>query len=156
MKKLIPVIIGVLMLTGCSSRKNVNEKAYLRAASADGRKMTFVFYSTEDIPLTVTADDPEKAISEAELSLGREIFTGHTELILLRNCDKQAVLEYVLRKWKVSPTCMVAETETPCEEILNNKTPGQITGEIKVAQEKGIAEKCDIITVLGELLRSGE
>jgi len=152
MKRIFLTFPIIAMLTGCSSHGNVNDKAYLRAAAIDGGRVTFSFYSEEDGVLSVNAESPENAKSAAELALGKEIFTGHTELVVTGECDALKILDSMLHEWKVSPSCRVAEAETSGEEVLNQRSAEELADVIDTAREKGLAPKCDIITVLSGLL----
>lgn len=156
MRRIFLIFSIAAMLTGCSSNGNVNDKAYLRAAAVDGGRVTFSFYSEEDKVVSVNAEDPEIARSSAELAMGKEIFTGHTELIMLKDCDNLEILDNMLHKWKVSPSCRVAEAEISGEEILKLRNAEELANVIDAAREKGLAPKCDIVTVLGELINIGK
>lgn len=151
MKKII-VAVMCIFLTGCSTGTDVNEMAYVRAVAIEGDSVTFAFYLEEQV-LTVSADSPDKAKSAAELSLGKKIFTGHTELVILGECDKREILDYMLSQWKVPPACKVTECENG-KEILNNRKAEDIVGILKLAEEKKIMEKCDIVTVLGRYVNN--
>lgn len=155
-KRFLLLSLGIITLTGCSSHGNVNAKAYLRATALDGNKLTLAFYSEEQEAITVTADNPAEAKKIAELSIGKEIFTGHTELIMLKDCDNLEVLDFMLHEWKLSPSCMIAQPEYNGRIVLAQANPENLTGSIKIAQKQELAPKCDIITVLGELLDDGE
>ncbi|MDE5570003.1 MAG: hypothetical protein K2I82_05055 [Ruminococcus sp.] len=155
-KKLLLLSFGLFALTGCSSHGNVSTKAYLRAAALDGNKLTFAFYSEEQEAITVTADNPAQAKEIAELSIGKEIFTGHTELIMLKNCNNLETLDFMLHEWKLSPSCMIAQPEYNGRTILAQAEPENLTGSIKIAQKQDISPKCDIITVLSGLLGEDE
>lgn len=146
------LLFSAVLLTGCSSRGNVNEKTYLRAAAVDGDSVTFVFFNEDEGTVTVPLSDPEKAKPAAELAIGKEIFTGHTEIVLLGDCDREEVLKHILKKWRVSPSCMAVESDGKGEIILKARNPKRLTGIIEQAQEKDLAPKCDIITVLSRLL----
>ncbi|MBR6580101.1 MAG: hypothetical protein IKK66_02270 [Ruminococcus sp.] len=150
MKKILFAILCMTALTGCSTGIDVNEMAYVRAAAIDGNNCSFSFYLDEQV-VSVSADSMETAESAAELTLGKEIFTGHTELVILNECDKREILEYMLREWKVPPSCRVANAEN-AGEILKNRKAEEIVGVIETAEEKGLTEKCDIVTVLGKIL----
>lgn len=155
-KKFLLLSLGIITLTGCSSHGNVSTKAYLRAAALDGNKLTLAFYSEEQETITVTADNPAQAKEIAELSIGKEIFTGHTELIMLKNCDNLGTLDFMLHEWKLSPSCMIAQPEYNGRMILAQVEPENLTGSIKIAQKQNISPECDIITVLSGLLGENE
>lgn len=155
-KRFLLLFLGIITLTGCSSHGNVSTKAYLRAAALDGNKLTLAFYSEEQEAITVTADNPAQAKKIAELSIGKEIFTGHTELILLKNCDNLKTLDFMLHEWKLSPSCMIAQPEYNGRMILAQAQPENLTGSIRTAQKQNISPECDIITVLSGLLGENE
>lgn len=152
MRRILPILFGITMLTGCGSQGNVSKRAYLRAAAADGNRITFSFYSAEEGVMSITADNLMNAKSAAELALGKEIFTGHTELVILNGCDNLEILDYMLSEWKVSPSCRAVEAEVSGDELLNQRSAEELVGVIDTAQEKKLIPRCDIVTVLGELL----
>lgn len=154
MKWLVTAFLAAALITGCSSNGRVNEKAYLRAASLDGDRMTFVFYSEDDETVSVSAEDPESAKDKAEIAVGKKIFTGHTELVILNDCDSPTVLEYMLHKWDVSPSCMIVRDEKNGEKILRERSVEDLTGAVKCAQKQGLAPECSIIDVLSEELKN--
>lgn len=154
MVKIFLLLLAVVTLTGCSSNGNVSTKAYLRALALDGNKLTLAFYEEQDA-VTVTADNPAEAKEIAELSIGKEIFAGHTELVMLKNCDNLETLDFMLREWKLSPSCMIAQPKYNGRTVLALADPENLTGSIKLAQQQELAPECDIITVLGGLLGDG-
>lgn len=154
MKWIFSAFLTAVFLTGCSSNGRVNEKAYLRAASLDGDRMTFVFYSEDDETVSVSAEAPEDAKKKAEIAVGKEIFTGHTELLILNDCDNSPVLEYMLHKWNVSPSCMVVRDKKNGEKMLRERSVEDLTGAVRCAQKQGLAPECSIIDVLSEELRT--
>ncbi len=149
MKKIILAVMCIF-LTGCNTGIDVNEMAYVRAAAVGGDRVTFSFYLDEEV-LSLSADNIEDAKSAAELALGKEIFTGHTELVILEQGNEQKILEFMLNQWKVPPACRVAYAEK-VGDILKNRKAEEIVGVLKRAEEKRLTEKCDIVTVLGKIL----
>lgn len=150
MKKVLLAFFCMITLTGCGSRINLNEMAYLRGIAIDGREITFSFYR-DDETISISSDSVDSAKSTAELAMGKEIFTGHTELLILNDCDKKEILEFMLTEWKVPPSCRIAQGDD-CGEVLKKRDAEVIVGVIKRAEEKGIAEKSDIVATLGNLL----
>ncbi len=149
MNKIIFAVMCIF-LTGCSTGTDVNEMAYVRAAAIEGDKVILSFYLDEEV-LSISTDTLENAKSAAELALGKEIFTGHTELIILGQENERDILEFMLNQWKVPPACRVAYAESS-REILKNRKAEEIVGVLKRAEEKDFTEKCDIVTVLGKIL----
>ena len=153
--KILPLMLVIPVLTGCASNGKVNDKSYLRAAAVDDEKITFSFFSDEDENITVNADDLGEAKKSAELSTGKEIFTGYTELMLLDGSNSTDTLSYALNEWKVSPACEIVSPEKTGAELLRKCKPEELEGMVKTAIDQKLAEKCDIVTVLGSLLNTG-
>ncbi len=143
-------ILSVITLTACGSQGNVSRRAYVRTAAIDGNTLTLAFFSGEET-VSVSADDLEKAKSKAEVEIGKEIFVGHTELILLSDCDSREILKHIFRQWKPSPSCMVLEINENGGEAVKNRDPEELTGAVKVAIEQGKLPECDIINVLANI-----
>ena len=154
MKKLriIPVMLATMLLTGCVKDRSVSNKRYLRAAVIGNDSVTFSFFSNEDDVVTVAADSPEKARYEAELSGGKEIFTGYTELIVLDGRNGADILDLMLNKWRVSPSCIVACCTEESGELLYERSAEELEGAVRIAQERELVGRCDIVSVLGGLL----
>lgn len=149
--KYAAVLLGLLLLTGCSSRGNVSKQAYLRGAAVDGNTVTMSFYTDEET-ISVDAENLDDAKAEAECRIGKRIFTGHTELILLGECGEADVLEYMLHEWKVSPSCRVVTDAADGGDELRNHDTEMLSGAIDIAQEQGKLGKCDIVTILSDKL----
>ncbi len=150
--RFVPALMAAGLLTGCASDGNVSDKSYLRAAVIGADSVTMSFFSEEDEPVTVSADSPEEACSAAELSGGKKIFTGYTELVILDGCDSADTLGFMLNEWKVSPSCIVACPRDSGAELLSTRTAEELEGAVRVAQEQELLGRCDIVTVLGGLL----
>lgn len=139
----------------CESNGRVHDKNYLRAVSVSGndeKTVTFTFFTKDGKYITTSGKDIDSAKKLAELQTGRKIFTGYTEMILIDDLNSIDTLEYMLHKWKVSPSCIVAYAGEDAENIFENSTVEKLYGSVKTAVKQGKSPKCDIITVLGELL----
>lgn len=148
-RKILPLMAGaVCLLTGCESSGKVHDKAYLRSVVIDGSSYTMTFFSDDQKPVEVNAEDPVQAKNEAGLTLGKEVFTGYTELVILQQTDSRSVMESLLKGWKVSPTCMTVVGKGD----FSGADPEKLEGEIKLAIKQGNVPECDIITVLSRLL----
>lgn len=150
--------VVVFSFAGCESDGRVHDKNYLRAVSVSGnieKSVTFVFFTKDGKYLTVSAENLEKALSLAEIKTGRKIFTGYTELILTDGENTAETLEFMLHKWKVSPSCIVALAGESAENIFSENSVEKISGSVKMAVNQGKSPECDIITVLAELLDDG-
>ena len=149
MKRIIPAaLLTAAALTGCREAGTVHDKAYLRAAAVDDGTVTMSFFSDIE-PLEVTADTPSEAVTAAELRLGRRIFTGFAELVILGDCPPADTLSLLFTEWKLPPSCIAAAGEG---HILLDAPPELVRGSVGQAQEQGLVPECDIVTVLSGLL----
>jgi hypothetical protein len=158
MKRIFLSGLALLCLTGCSSQGLVHDKAYLRAAavsSDSGTDLTLAFFTDEE-PVTVDGSDMAEALREAELRLGKEIFTGFTELVILDREDEHDAenMEHMLKDWKVAPECIVAYSGSGAS-LLKKETPELLGGMVKEAVRQGRAPESGLVNVLGEYLREG-
>lgn len=156
MKKamIITAAAGAMAMTGCASEQ-VLDKHYVRSAAISGteeKTAVFAFYDEKTEPCGASGIELEEACSKAELKLGKSVFTGHAELVILGECDYEAVLEELLNEWKVSPSCLVAYGGNDPGRLLEEYDPERLADSIEHAVEQGEAEKCDIVTVLSGLL----
>lgn len=157
-KRFILLLIAALTLTGCSSKARLNDTSYLRAAAIDGineKKLSFAFFTDNDSVASSKGTDIDSAKKAAELSGGKVIFTGYTELVILGDCDYRKILESLLNDWKVPPSCLVVRSDSDIESFEDIDLK-RLIGSIKRATEQGIAPQCDIVTVLEKLLDDSE
>lgn len=153
-KILIIMCTGIFSLTGCAATGLVHDKNYLRAVSiTEGAEteLTMTFFTGEEKTVTVSGEDISTAMKNAEILTGKPVFTGYTELVVLGNGRYEELLEFLLNDWKVSPSCIISHSDYG-SGILSKEDAEILAGSIKQAWEQGKAPKCDIITVLGDLL----
>lgn len=155
MKRII-LLLGMTILftfTGCESSGRVHDKNYLRAVSVSGddeKTVTFTFFTKDGKYITTSGKDITSAKELAELRTGRKIFTGYTEMIVLDGKNSIETLEFMLHKWKVSPSCIIAYAENG-ENIFTSSVE-RLTGSVMNAVKQGKSPECDIITVMSGLL----
>lgn len=150
----IIIMLSAALLTGCESSGKVNDKNYLKAVTISGSSnigLTMEFFGSDE-KISAKGSKLADALGNAELSLGREIFTGYTELVVLDNCDYSGTLVHMLNEWKVSPDCIVAYGEPD----LKKCSAEQLKGSVKQAEKQKLTGKCDIISVLSKLEQNGK
>ena len=155
--KYLLLAAAALCFTGCSSNGLVHDKNYVRAASVTSGsevEVTFSFFSEDQPPLTVSAGDLDSALDAAQLSTGKTLFTGFTELLIINSDTPAELLEYMLDEWTVSPTCKVAYSSSG-SELLMDSSAEKLRGSVEEAVRLGTAPDSDIVTVLKELLTDG-
>lgn len=149
------ILLGMLMLltfTGCESNGRVHDKNYLRAVSVSGdneKIVTFTFFTKDGKYITTSGKDLTEAKELAELRTGKKIITGYTEMIVLDGRNSIDILEFMLHKWKVSPSCIIAYSED--DDVFDSNVE-KLTGSVNNAVSQGKAPECDIITVMSRLL----
>ena len=120
----------------------------------DPGQVTFEFF--EGDPLTVPAETLDGALRSAEFILGRRIFTGYTELIVLGELPAEEILGEMLTGWRVSPECMVVGSTGSAGEVLTEATGRLLEGSAKLAAERGEAPESRMISVLSQLLSEND
>ncbi|MDE6781948.1 MAG: hypothetical protein K2J40_10920 [Ruminococcus sp.] len=149
------ILLGMLILftfTGCESNGRVHDKNYLRAVSVSGdneKIVTFTFFTKDGKYITTSGKDLTEAKELAELRTGKKIITGYTEMIVLDGSNSVDILEFMLHKWKVSPSCIIAYSE---DGDVFDSSVEKLTGSVNNAISQGKAPECDIITVMSRLL----
>lgn len=145
---------SVMLLTGCKAEQ-VQDKNYVRAMAATGTggyAAAFSFYDESADAFSVSGETLEKLREKAEVSLGKTLFTGHTELIILGDCNYTEILTYFLKEWKVSPSCLVVYGGPYSAYWVKSPDTEALANSVRRAVEQGKVPECDIITVLGGLL----
>lgn len=155
MKKLICALyIAVFFCTGCSSTGLVHDKSYLRAVYAETNggetHLSMAFFSDEET-VSVSGEDIYSAVKSAEIQKGKPIVTGFTELVILGDGGEKEILEYMLNKWKVSPSCLAVKNTDGAEKIENCDIE-KLIGTIRESVKQKKFPPCDIVTVLGDYL----
>ena len=147
MKKLTALsFIMMILFTGCNSAGQVYTRNYLRSISFDSENIIMTFFYDDMIKFS---SDMKNAKQSAEEITGREIFTGHTELVVLNNCDEISILAFLLNEWKVSPDCTVIFDSG---DILEKKDTDDITGTVKILEKENKTDKSDIVSTLSRLI----
>lgn len=157
MKRLTAVIVSfaLMICTGCRDAGHVHSKYYVRAIALSGtaeKTIAFDFYNEKAEPHYQRGKSFETIKKDSETELGKELFTGHTELILLSDCDYASELEFLLTEWKVSPSCVVIYADGGLRSITEELDAERLAASARKAEENGEIPQCDIVTVLSELL----
>jgi len=160
MKRILFSAAALMCLTGCSSGGLVHDKAYLRAAAvSEGTetRLTLAFFSEEDETVTVSGGSIDEAVSEAELRVGKPLFTGFAEMVILdeNSSGSAEIMEHMLKEWKVSPECIIACSKGGMA-LLENESAERLSGSVKEAVRQGRSPDSGLVNVLGKLLRDGE
>lgn len=153
--KIVACAASGILLTGCASTKQVIDRNYLRAISITekgGSSAAFSFYDEKIEYFVSSGIDIPETRTLAELKYGKAIFTGHTELIILGDCDFEKTLEILLNEWKVSPSCLVVYGGDYALNALDEFNSEMLSLSVKTAIAQKKVPECDIVTVLSGLL----
>lgn len=135
---------ALVLLTGCRSGR-VQDRMYLRAVKIDLYGCGFSFFSEDDEVLEVSGGSVAEAVRSAETILGKEIFTGHTELAVIGDgCDRDELLSMLFSEWRVSPSCIVLYGD---ESISD---PEETVGSVRLRTERGELPCLDLIARMSE------
>ena len=73
-------------------------------------------------------------------------------MIVLDGNSTIETLEFMLHKWKVSPSCIITHSDDVNGEDIFSSSPELLAGSVRTAVEQKKIPECDIITVMSELL----
>jgi hypothetical protein len=128
--------------------EQVQDKKYVRTISVSNSGTVISFYDEDTEPLFLNVSEPSEIKYNAEQKLGKTLFTGHTELIIMgTDGDYTDFLTYMLNEWRVPPSCMAVysdDSDGIDTELLINSIMRKV--------KYGESPECDIVTVLSELL----
>ena len=114
------------------------------------------FYNKDSKPTNVQNNSFDGILENSEVKNGKAIFTGHTELIVLGECDYTETLRFMLEEWKVSPSCLIVYGGNNSGNIIENSDSGQLADSIRTAVKQNKIPKSDIITILSSLLKNNQ
>lgn len=157
-RKLLFIMAVPLTMSGCTYQE-VYEKAYLRGMSVSGEDVKTVsmnFYNENSSPTKTKNQNFNDILKDSEVISGKSIFTGHTEVIVLGDCDYTETLRFMLEEWKVSPSCLVVYGGESSADIIENSDSGQLADVIRTAVKQNKIPQNDIITILSSLLKDNQ
>lgn len=139
----------MMLLSGCDGRLEVRDRAFVQSAGIEYENGEYkvclrLFDSRESYRGTGKSFDD--AVNNAESLQGKDFFTGHTEIVAVREGDKMTVLESLINE-DVSSGCLVVTDDDPLRFVSRND-PETVKGIISTAERNGTAEKisiCDVI-----------
>jgi len=156
--KFFILLLIPFFLCGCTYQE-VQEKVYLRGMSVSGNDIKTVsmnFYNEDYSPSKTENKNFEGILEDAEVISGKSIFTGHTEVIVLGECDYTETLRFMLEEWKVSPSCLIVYGGEDSGNIIANSDSGKLADAVRTAVKQKKIPENDIITILSSLLKNNQ
>ncbi len=144
-------------LTGCiTETTEVRERAYVQTMVVSES------YGLKELILYPFADMGEvmygmggtvsAAVEDAAVSTGKEIFSGHTELICISSPVLTKELEECLNHYRISPSCQIMYLHKL--SLPEGTDTTLLTDSIAMEGEKGKIPYTDLFTVLSEIKNS--
>ncbi|MDD6825355.1 MAG: hypothetical protein PUE12_04455 [Oscillospiraceae bacterium] len=148
-KILAAAALLVFSLSGCGSKLEVRDRAFVQSAGIE--------YEDEQYEICLKLFEDSKyyngrgntfreAVNDAEKMQGKDFFTGHMEIVSVRDEEKMPLLESLVNE-NVSSGCLVVLRDDPVNYISRND-PEKIKGMISTAERNGTAEKVNICDVI--------
>jgi len=157
-RKILILLFFPTILSGCTNQE-VQKKAYLRDISISGNEIKTVsmsFYNEDSKPTKTQSQNFDGILENSEVLNGKTIFTGHTELIILDECDYTETLRFMLEEWKVSPSCMIIYGGEDSGKIIASSDSEYLANSVRTAVKQKKIPENDIITVLSSLLQNNQ
>ncbi len=157
-RKALILLFFPMVLSGCTNHE-VQKKAYLRDISISGNELKTVsmsFYNEDLKPTKTKSKNFDGILENSEVLNGKSIFTGHTELIILDECDYIETLRFMLEEWKVSPSCMIIYGGEDAGKIISASDSERLADSVRTAVKQKKIPENDIITVLSSLLQNNQ
>jgi hypothetical protein len=146
MKKLsiISMITAIfLIFSGCNQTES-SERLYTKEIHIKNNSVDFIFF--DDSNISIKSDDILYSLKQAENSLGKDIFTSHTNAVVLDCNNYQDTVSILRNKLEISDLCKISLD-------YDNKNQEFNLSEItKTCEENLTVPVLNISSVLDELL----
>lgn len=119
---IISAVLTVLMLSGCSSGTPVRERAFVQSAGIEYGKNGYraaLSLFDDDAVYTGSGKTFEEAVNNAEITAGKDFYTGHMQIIAVDLSDGMPILEDLVNE-DISVGCLVTDRKDPLGYIMEN------------------------------------
>ena len=153
MKKLLPVLLLPLLLTGCGS-EGFADRMYTRAIGLHGNVQMTVQGFEQEGCTAVEAVSIGEALQYEEAAAGGRVFVGHTELLCLDGTCKADAVQELFAGEGVSPGCKVLYAHPTA--FLRAHDAAETVHTLRMAERDGLLPRTDLSTVLEEWQSAGK
>lgn len=158
-KSIISIIflISVIFLSGCSSKTEVRDRAFVQAIGISENNDTItvaVKLFDDDESYSGTGKNFDEALKNAQYSQGNNFFTGHTEFIISSTADNKNLLCGIIKSNDIPPSCTFIASDSAIS-VISEADCDKIAGIIKIRSQNGNAFRKSIWNVLEELNDNG-
>lgn len=151
------ILISVFFLSGCSSKTEVRDRAFVQAIGISENNDTVevaVRLFDDDKSYSGTGKNFDEALKNAQYSQGNNFFTGHTEFIVSSSADNKNMLCGIIKSSNIPPSCTFIASDSALS-VISEADCDKIAGIIKIRSKNGIVFRKSIWNVLEELNDNG-
>lgn len=156
-KKLLPLVLSLITLSGCSSSGDVRSKAFIKEIGVDcGEEQSVslrLFHSDQII--SGSGKTLLSAVSDCENSQSKNFFSGHLEVIASSPANIGNNLLTLLQNNRISPSCYVICTPESASDFIK-KDGGNLAELIKSNGRNGVILPQTISDVINDLLEDDQ
>lgn len=158
MVNLLVIMLCITVFTGCSSRKEVRERAFVQAVGietrTDGNLSVAVRVFDDEETYFGNGEDFFKALDDAQQQQEKYFFTGHMEMLISSVDNNMNLLESIIKSNDIPPSCRFISGQRAID-IISDADCDRLAGIIKIKSESGKALGKSIWNVLEELTDKG-
>ena len=150
-RKCFFIVIIALLLCSCGENLEVRERAFVQGMgiSKDDKVNVClrVFDGTDKTnEYRGTGDTLEDAINDAEMTQGKDFFSGHTEIAVISSQQKYEVIKELINT-DISPGCTILYNDDPVGFVQDNDTI-KVLDILETAVRNKRTEKINICDVI--------
>lgn len=153
-KRLIPTLLLLLTLSGCSGKSEVRDKGFIRTIGADYsdvQNISVRLYNSDEI-LKGQGTTLFSAIADSERLQGKNLFAGHLELFAASPNNIYENLSTLLQNNRISPSCSVICVPENAAGLIAESESDFLPEIIDSSNRSGIIVKKNISSVIDDLL----
>lgn len=132
----------MIIFTGCSRECEIRDRAFVQSIgieNTDGRFEVALRLFEDDRSFTGNGETFDEAVADAERAQVKRFYTGHTELIVLRETGSKVLLENFVNE-DISLDCHVLYDSAPVSFVSDSDTSA-----LTVAAAASGRNICDIL-----------
>ncbi len=141
-------------MTGCG-RDTISNRVYTRTIGiqSDGTLTIHARDFSSSESFSGSGSTAAQALRSCEISMGKEIRSGHTELLCLDGSTKPEVFRELLFEDGLPPACKVCFTNL--QDFFQAEETAELQQMLLLAEQNGTIGACDLASILVEWLGSG-
>lgn len=154
MKRILTAAVLTLLLCGCSHKTEVRDKGFVRTIGCDNgdEQSVAVFLYGEDKAIDGKGSTIYSALENAEVTQGKNLFTGHLEMLVLSPGGIKDKLSVMIKNNRISPSCAIVMTSENAVGAVKDRKETEISDILKSSSRKGKVSRKNISEVLNDLL----